>query len=288
MQTVASILEDAWELDDVLHDVAKAAKVRDLRPDEIDDLSQICGMADQISARCLSLGARRPPEIKSGLFPSARAALAAQELVTSPSVEVKAIGDSGWTQGYAVKFGDESSAGDFSQFGDIFQPPPKTYYGRNRQIEMHVHHGMIDGFGKRELTNLGEITIDPVGVFVKHLLDLRDPYEKALFELTKRGKLGYSSGSSPYLVERKAISGRRHLISRWPIHEISYTPSPAGGMAVQASAAIKSLLAGVGYDTDAARADRILRELAALEAAQPRRKRLVPGPTSGSMVEVEI
>lgn len=162
--------------------------------------------------------------------------------------EVKAIGESGWVGGYALRFGDEQSAGDLSHHKDIFAAPPKGYYGRSlKSVPVYVHHGMLPEFGMQELTNTAQLEVDRVGLFVKHLLDLREPYEKALLALTKRGKLGFSTGALSHLVERKALSGGRNMISRWIIGELSYTPSPASGGGTDVSA-MKSLLESFGID----------------------------------------
>lgn len=187
-------------------------------------------------------------------------------LVTNIGTEIKAVGHDGRTQGYLVRFGTDQDFGDMSLFRDIFQAPPKTYYGRATKVDTYVHHGMLPEFGPRELTNQAEIEIDKVGVFVKHLLNLRDPYEKALYGLVRQNKLGWSSGSSSHLVARKAISGGRHLISRWPITEASYTPCPASGGGTEVTAAaMKSLLLEAGVTPSKAA---LLRELNELDRAR--------------------
>jgi hypothetical protein len=49
-------------------------------------------------------------------------------------------------------------------------------------------------------------------------------------ELAKSGKLGYSSGATGHMVERKKMSDGRYEITRWPIGEASLTPTPAEPM----------------------------------------------------------
>ena len=181
------------------------------------------------------------------------------ELAVCPGYSVKAIaGDEGAVGGYLVKFGGD---GDLSQWRDIFERKSSDF-GRAQKTDVYVHHRMLPGLGKRRLTHQADIGIDDVGVFIKHLLDLRDPYEKALYGLTQQGKLGFSSGTAPHLVDRKAIEDGRHLITHWPLGlDASYTPTPAGGLEVNASA-MKSLFDEAGldllaaiYDTAAAKAD---------------------------------
>lgn len=166
------------------------------------------------------------------------------ELAVCPGYSVKAVaGNEGLVGGYLVKFG---GGGDLSQWRDVFTP--QTDFGSHTKTDVWVHHRMLPGLGKRKLANQAEIGTDDVGVFIKHLLDLRDPYEKALYGLTQQGKLGWSSGSAPHLVERKAIEGGRHEIRQWPLGlDASYTPTPAGGLDVGASA-MKSLFDEAGLD----------------------------------------
>ena len=42
-----------------------------------------------------------------------------------------------------------------------------------------------------------------MGVWVEGILNMRDDYEKALYNLAKQGKLGWSSGTASHLVERE-------------------------------------------------------------------------------------
>ena len=111
---------------------------------------------------------------------------------------------------------------------------------------------MLPGLGKRKLTNQADLVKDDVGIFMKHLLNLRDGYERALYGLVQQDKLGLSSGTAPHLVERKALDGGRHEIEQWLLGlDASYTPTPAGGLEVNASA-MKSLFDEAGLDLLAA------------------------------------
>jgi hypothetical protein len=164
------------------------------------------------------------------------------DLAALPGYAVKATGD-GWTSGYLVKFGGD---GDLSNWRDVFNKD--TDYGRATKSDVWVHHRMLPGVGKRRLSNQADIGIDDEGVFIKHLLDLRSGYEAKLYGLVQAGKLGWSSGTAPHLVDRKAIGDGRHQIEQWPLGlDASYTPTPAGGLVVNAGA-MKSLLEDSGVD----------------------------------------
>jgi hypothetical protein len=98
------------------------------------------------------------------------------------------------------------------------------------------------------LTNQAELSMDDEGVFVKHLLDLRKSYEAKLYAMVQDGKLGWSSGTAPHLVDRKSLGDGRHEITQWTLGlDASYTPMPAGGFTVNAGA-MKSLFDDAGID----------------------------------------
>lgn len=67
-------------------------------------------------------------------------------------------------------------------------------------------------------------TKDKIGIFVQHVLDMADEYEKAVADLVKAGKLRWSSGTASHMVSKDEKSGE---IKRWHILEWAYTPAPA-------------------------------------------------------------
>lgn len=167
------------------------------------------------------------------------------ELAVLPGYSVKALDSGeGLVGGYLVKFGGD---GDMSNWRDVFDA--KTDFGRHTKTDVWVHHRMLPGVGKRRLNNQAEIGVDDEGVFIKHLLDLRSQYERKLYEqAVKPGKMGWSSGTAPHLVERKAMGDGRHAVTQWILGlDASYTPIPAGGLEVGATA-LKSLFDDAGID----------------------------------------
>lgn len=170
-----------------------------------------------------------------------------EEIAVLPGYSVKTVGDTGLVNGYLVKYGGD---GDLSEWRDVFSG--HTDYGRHKKSDVWVHHRMLPGLGKRRLTNQADISLDDEGVFIKHLLDLRNSYEAKLYSLAQQGKLGWSSGTAPHLVERKALGDGRHEVSQWILGlDASYTPTPAGGLVVNATA-MKSLFDEAGLDLLAA------------------------------------
>lgn len=176
-----------------------------------------------------------------------------EEVLTYPGDAVKAMGD-GWVGGYLVRFGNPvTDPGDLSGYHDIFTS--ETDFGGTKTATpasslVWTHHRMLPGVGKRRLVNDAEMSIDDIGVFAKHLLDLRNAYEAKLYELAQAQKLGWSSGTAPHLVDRKALGDGRHVVTHWPLGlDASYTPTPAGGLAVTTSA-LKTYLADLGLTID--------------------------------------
>jgi HK97 family phage major capsid protein len=68
--------------------------------------------------------------------------------------------------------------------------------------------------------------MDDFGIWAESQMNLRDEYEKYIFELAKAGKLGYSSGAASHTVEREEGNKAAH-IKQWYMAEASLTPSPA-------------------------------------------------------------
>lgn len=134
---------------------------------------------------------------------------------------LKAIDDTGKVGGYAVLFSDASRK-DLG--GDYFTPATDTMWEGAETRPALYHHGM-DRTMQGAIVGNGwnKARVDDVGVWVEEQLDLRDQYEKAIFGLAKAGKLGLSSGTAGHIIQREP-DGK---LVRWPIVEISFTPTPA-------------------------------------------------------------
>ena len=133
--------------------------------------------------------------------------------------ECKALDDAGRVGGLLVVFGGADLVGDrFTKETDFDLEP-----GEKRSI--YYSHG-FDPVLKRRKLGRAELTVKDEGVWMEGQLNLRDAYERKIFEMIKAGKQGLSSGSAPHLVERKKV-GDAHEILTWPIIEASITPTPA-------------------------------------------------------------
>jgi len=135
--------------------------------------------------------------------------------------EVKVL-DDGKLGGYLVLFGD---ADNTDLVGDYFTKD--TDFGAHQTSMVLYQHGLDAQLKRRVLDPQASIKTDDVGVWVEAQLELRDEYEKAIFDMAKAGKLGWSSGTASHLVEREP-SGKAMKITRWPLGlDSSLTPTPA-------------------------------------------------------------
>jgi hypothetical protein len=168
--------------------------------------------------------------------PAEQPAPSVDDLVTEGGGAIKSVDGApkGTVGGYLVYFGGQ---GDLSPMRDVFTK--NTDFGGAAESLVWVHHRGLPEF-KQQLANKAKLTVDKVGVFATHLLDMRNEYEAALYELASAGKLGWSSGTAPHLVERKSLKGGLHEITQWPLGlDASYTPTPAGGF--DTNVAVKAL-----------------------------------------------
>jgi hypothetical protein len=136
---------------------------------------------------------------------------------------VKAMGG-GKVGGYLVLF---STAEDPDLQGDYFTKATELFVDSGESRPILYRHGVHPVIKSRKLGK-AKLTIDEVGVFVEGELELRDKYEKAIYALAEKGKLGWSSGSMAHLVSKTA-TGKSFEITSWPIGEASLTPAPVEG-----------------------------------------------------------
>lgn len=144
------------------------------------------------------------------------------EFVSFDGSEVKALGD-GKVAGYLIQYGDENNT-DISSMKDFFQSD--TNFGRAKSSDVLYHHGLDVKIGGRVIGE-GLLKMDELGVWIEAQLDMADEYEKAIYKLVEKGKLGWSSGTASHRVTRKKV-GNAHKILTWPLGlDASLTPMPA-------------------------------------------------------------
>lgn len=146
---------------------------------------------------------------------------------------VKALGN-GRVGGYGVLF---TTADDPDLQGDFFtKATDLELEGRSGVLTLWDHG--LDSTVKRRKLGKSTFRIDDAGVWFETKLDEADKYEKAIYGLAKAGKLGWSTGSAPHLVERVPVKKAFELKS-WPVIEVSLTHMPVEPRT--SAAALKSI-----------------------------------------------
>lgn len=138
-----------------------------------------------------------------------------------PGGAIKAVGN-GMIEGHLIVFTDPTRKDLTGQFFD----QETERYEEDCPLEdarVMFHHGLNDAIGIRRIGRITKATVDDVGVFVQGVLNERDEYEKAIYDLAKKGKLGWSSGALPQTVK----VARNGHIEAWGVIDASLTPTPA-------------------------------------------------------------
>lgn len=139
---------------------------------------------------------------------------------------VKAMGN-GKLGGYLVEFSDPvtlKGAPDLDR--EFFAADTDYDMHEGKTATVYYDHGRDPVLKRRKLAR-GPMSVDDIGVWIETQLEMRDNYEKAIYKLAELGKLGWSSGSAPHLVERKAVAGFTKIVA-WPLgDDASLTVQPS-------------------------------------------------------------
>jgi len=167
---------------------------------------------DQAVAICNSIWEKREMKIKE------------TDTLIAWGGAVKALGD-GKIGGYLVQFTNND---DLDLEGEYFDE--NTDYGEPKPIPptgtVYYQHGMDKKMGKRRL-GMASHKLDDFGIWAEAQLNLRDEYEKFIYAMAEKGKMGWSSGTANHLVERQ-ITAKGTWIKTWPIGlDDTLTPVPA-------------------------------------------------------------
>ena len=150
--------------------------------------------------------------------------------------------------GYAVVWGGKDVYGE--------QFTPKTDLGEQligTTPPVLYEHAMHPQIGYAVLGRVRSMTRDEIGLLVEAELDRHSKYIALVKQLAERGALGMSTGAPAHLVERDG-----NTIKRWPIVEVSLTPTPAEPrtLGVEVYEAIRTLAGReTGLDAPEERAD---------------------------------
>jgi len=144
--------------------------------------------------------------------------------------------------GYLVRFGNASTP---DLVGDYFTQ--ETDFGNAEKSLAWFNHRAPVRYGNKRVQYKGELgeaklTRDDVGIFAEVVLQARNEYEREIAELAAAGKLSWSSGTAPHLVDRKQISRDVFEITKWKLGlDASLTPTPAEPRTSNRVQEIKSL-----------------------------------------------
>lgn len=139
--------------------------------------------------------------------------------------QVKALDDNGKVGGYLVLYGNPKEA-DISNYRDYFTANTDFDIEDGAKSTVYFNHG-FDPILKTRKLGRAELRKDDFGVWAETILSQRDEYEKFVLGLVKEGKIGWSSGTLPNLVERKQV-GDTHEILKWSLGgDASLTHTPA-------------------------------------------------------------
>lgn len=130
--------------------------------------------------------------------------------------------------GYLVRFGSPEQT---DLIGDYFTPA--TDFGGATKSAVYFHHRMPMQSGEwtvpayKERMGDADLHMDDMGVWAEIMLEMRNEYERIIADMGMKGKLGWSSGTAPHLVEVKPV-GKANEITMWPLGlDASLTPTPA-------------------------------------------------------------
>ena len=164
---------------------------------------------------------------------------------------VKSLGN-GRLGGYAVLWGS-SAQRDLT--GEYFTQETReldAIFTAMKRLPLLYHHGAD---GKMETAVVGPVDVmqrDEAGLWYEAQIALAGEYRQALEGLVEQGLLGTSSGTLPAARRVERRSGR---ITRWPIAELSLTPTPAEPRMMETPVAeVKAAYITLGLDWTAANA----------------------------------
>lgn len=148
------------------------------------------------------------------------------EILIAFGGEIKALEEKdgkGGFEGFLVRYSDSENP---DLVGDFFTKSSELYVEDGAVIPVLYDHG-LNATIKRRKIGRAKTSYKDAGLFIQGELDLRDDFEKAVYEeLVKKGKAGLSSGAASHMVTRKKADKKGiHEILQWGVAEASITPA---------------------------------------------------------------
>jgi phage head maturation protease len=132
---------------------------------------------------------------------------------------IKAIGEDRFG-GYGVVFGTSSQKDTQGEYFTSGTNYALNWYEKRPAL---YHHGLDNKLEVDPIGIIDTIKADDIGLWIEGQWNKANAYIEAVKSLARAGKLGWSSGTLRHL-KRVDPDGK---ITRWPIAEISMTPTPA-------------------------------------------------------------
>ena len=142
------------------------------------------------------------------------------DLVVFDGGAIKSLGD-GLYGGYGILFTSERDPDIEREF---FTKATEFELEDRTSVPVYWHHGLDPALKGRKLSK-ATYRVDEAGVWFETKLQERDEYEKYIKKLADMGKLGWSTGATSHLVQKKALSNAIELV-KWPIGELSLDHRP--------------------------------------------------------------
>lgn len=133
---------------------------------------------------------------------------------------IKALGD-GKYGGYGVLFTTEKDP-DLQR--EFFTKATDYELEGRTSVPVYWHHGLDPALKGRKLSH-ATFRMDDAGIWFETKLEERDAYEKAVKKLADMGKLGWSTGATSHLVQKKSLGSATELVV-WPVGELSLDHRP--------------------------------------------------------------
>lgn len=155
---------------------------------------------------------------------------------------IKSISDSR-VGAYAVLWGDEDHKDLTKEFFDLNTEELTVIFDGVGKLPYLYNHTLNDAMKSTVIGVVDTLITDSVGLWYEAELKIANEYESAIKKLLKDGKLKTSTQTF-YPARRVAKNGR---IERWPIVEISATPTPAEARMFSVEV-VKSAFTQIGCD----------------------------------------
>lgn len=132
--------------------------------------------------------------------------------------------DEGIVEGFGIVFGSYEQP-DRSQMRDFFTP--RSFINTKRSITIPLYY-------QHAGAQIGEATLlkSNDGWEATATIDLTSPEGVAAYKKVKSKPHGFSTGALSHLVERVPSPNNTNWLKKWPVGEISLTPTPAEPAAV--------------------------------------------------------